>query len=58
MNGPKLTRCQLADEVEKDGLDYAILSYCGAEYVADPELAFLWDLANRVLTRITRLLER
>ena len=44
---------EMADIIDAEGLDYAIMHYCSADKIADPKLAKLWKKANKSLEDIT-----
>jgi hypothetical protein len=54
---PKFTNSEVANIVDREGLDYAITCYMGADRIMDPKLAKLWQKANDILNEIEEILE-
>lgn len=52
-----LTNEQIANIVDSNGLDYAIMHYMKAENIKDDELRSAWNSARAALIEIERILE-
>lgn len=52
-----LTDEQIANLVDSEGLDYAILHHTRAENIKNDELRSAWNKAHGALTEIQRILE-
>jgi len=52
----KISNDEVRDEIDKDGLDYALLNWCSAEDLEDPRLIKLWLRAQLALEAIKKLL--
>ena len=52
----KVSNDAIRFEIDKDGLDYALLNYCDAKDLEDPRLAKLWLRAQLSLRAIEKLL--
>jgi hypothetical protein len=48
---------QVANIVDSNGLDYAIMHYMKAESIKDDELRSAWNKAHGALSEIERILE-
>jgi hypothetical protein len=53
----KYTIERVAQIVEIEGLEYAILDYMNGDKIADENLAQMWDEAGDLLGKIWRILE-
>ena len=52
----KISNDEVRDEIDKDGLDYALLNWCSADDLEDPRLTKLWLRAQLALEAIRKLL--
>lgn len=53
----RMTNKQIAQIVDREGLDYAITAYMDSEDFEDRHLAMLWSRAREILDKITEILE-